>query len=452
MLKKSNINKINKINKDNKNKDNDNDNEYNKLKTNKTKNTKDQKEYQSVTLLNAEIKQILDSQYDSIKVSGELTNYKISGNNMYATLKDADSAINIIVWGFINNRNGNALFDVCNGDNVTVYGKIVLYQKAGSYSITASKIEKNGIGSLYQDYELKKKYYENLGYYDNKKKFPNVINKIGIITAKDGAALQDILHVLGKNGFYGKIFIKNCLVQGNNSSSSIAQAINTLSSNDYSLDLLIITRGGGSFEDLISFSSDEVIEAIHNSNIFTISAVGHEIDFMLSDFVADLRAATPSVAAEIVATAQRQKINEYIKYKNYVDKTVIPSFENQIFTLNLSLNKLVNSLSSNSPTTKIQQTQELLKLHRTNMEKILDTSVIKIKERIKLVTQKIQKYDIENMLQSGYTVLIKNNRIIDSINDIKTGQKLKLKMKDGDVTIIVENIDNKNDTIEDNRN
>jgi len=402
------------------------------------------KEYTTVSSLNAEIKQIIECPYKDIKVSGELSNYKISGNNMYATLKDCDSAVNIIVWSFVNRNTQQNMIDLSNGDNITVYGKITLYQKTGNYNITAHKIERTGVGNLYQEYETKKQYYESQGYYNNKKKFPASINKIGIVTAKDGAALQDILHVLKKNSFFGSIYIKNCLVQGTTAAQSITNAINCLSNLNTMLDLIIISRGGGSFEDLLAFSSDDVIEAIHTSKIFTISAVGHEIDFMLSDFVADLRAATPSVAAEIVSTAQKSKINDYIKYKYFAKNQIWPILSNQILTYYAKLAKLDGLLTNKSPIARIENYKLMLDKKRLIINKIMNTHITSLKDKLTITTQVLQKYDIENMLQSGYTVLLKNNRIVDSIAEIKNGQKLKLKMKDGEATVIIDSINNDN--------
>lgn len=393
-------------------------------------------EYKTVSDLNQAIKQTLEQPYDNIKVAGEISNFKISNKNLFATLKDNESTINVVAWGYSYRKNTTT---VSNGDTVLITGKIIHYPKSGSYCLQAYKFEKLGIGGLHQEYEQLKQKYEQIGYFTNKKNFPQQLNKIGVVTALEGAALQDILYVLKKNDFSGKIVIKGCIVQGANAPQSIVDGINFLidwkDNDNKNLDLIIIARGGGSFEDLIAFSSSTVIETIHNCCIFTISAVGHEIDFMLSDFVADMRAPTPSVSAEIVSSYQKNYITEYNKYKIFVETQM-----NQILMSKLSAYKTKISFlfkSIDNPEVKISNYQVQLDIIERQISNSLKSRLLQIKNRLENLSGKLQKHDIINMLEQGYVILIKNNRIIDSINDVKPGQKLKLKMRDGEVNIII---------------
>lgn len=394
------------------------------------------KEYQSVDDLNIEIKNTIEPLYHNIKVHGEISNLKISNNNLFATLKDNNAMINIVSFGYGYKKN----IIISNGDNVSISGKLTYYPKSGNICFLVYTFEKlHTTGNLYQEYEQLKQKYDQLGYFSNKKSFPNQLNQIGILTSVEGAALQDIIYVLKNNGFNGKIIIKNCIVQGNQSVKSIVDGINILSQynhNNNKLDLILITRGGGGFEDLISFSSSEIIEAIHNCNIFTISAIGHEIDFMLSDFVADLRAPTPSVAGEIIASFKKNKLLEYKKQKSFIETQM-----NEIIISNIKTykDKISLLIKSNDDILKKLSNEEIkLESIQTHITNTLKTNIISFKNNLEKISSSLQKYDIQNMLQQGYVVLLKNNRIIDSIEDIKYGQKLKIKLKDGEINVIVD--------------
>lgn len=391
-------------------------------------------EYKNVTELNLSIKQTLEEPYENIKVLGEITNFKISNKNLFATLKDNESTINIVSWGYSYKKQ-----NVTNGDTVLAYGKIVHYSKSGNYCLVVNKFEKLGIGNLHQEYEQLKQKYDQLGYFTNKKDFPQQLNKIGIVTALEGAALQDILYVLKKNNYNGKIVIKGCMVQGIKAPQSIAESINALTiwkDNDNKvLDLIIIARGGGSFEDLIAFSSPEVIEAIHNCNIFTISAVGHEIDFMLSDFVSDMRAPTPSISAEIVSTYQNTELNNFNKCKSFIETQINQMLHSNLLSYKTKISLLSKSLEN--PEAKISNYEVQLNTIKNKISNIIKSNMLQTRNKLENLSAELQKYDIKNMLEQGYVILIKNNRIIDSVNDVKPGQKLKLKMRDGDVNIII---------------
>ena len=234
---------------------------------------------------------------DSFAIKGELHNYSKRNSNIFASLKDMNSSIDIVCW--------NAIDDYNNGDEVEIVGKINFYKKTSKINIQVTNMQKCGIGDQFRLYEELKLKFKNQGLFDRKKPMPNNIKTIGIVTSEDGAALQDVLYVLKNGGFDENIIIKNCLVQGVNAPKSIANAIESFTNSK--VDILLITRGGGSLEDLMAFSSEHVVQAIYDSPNYTISAVGHEVDSMLSDFVADLRAPTPSVGAQIILNEFNKK-------------------------------------------------------------------------------------------------------------------------------------------------
>ena len=413
----------------------------------KYKNTnfvkKDVVEFKSVNELNLAVKYAIEPLYTNIKVTGEISNFKISNNNLFATLKDTDSLINIISWGYGFKKQSVV---ISNGDTVLVDGKITYYPKSGNICLLVNKFEKMGTGSggLYQEYEQLKQKYNQLGYFANKKPFPKQLDRIGIATSSSGAAIHDILCVLKTNDFHGKIIIKDCIVQGNQSSQSVSESIKLLSEyndNGKQLDLILITRGGGALEDLISFSSSAVLEAIHACNIFTISAIGHQIDFMLSDFVADLRAPTPSVAGEIISTSQKNNLLEYKKHKSFVEIQMLQMINSKLESYKNKISLLAKSLEN--PLEKLSNSEAKLEMIQKHINNSVKTSLASVKNNLEKISGILQKYDIQNMLQQGYVVLIKNNRIIDSVTDVKPGQKLKLKMKNGEISVVVAEDNNK---------
>lgn len=272
-------------------------------------------------LINTTFEEKLDSNFS---VTGEISNFKLSNSHAYFTLKDENASINSIIWKYTFKK-----LTYTNGDKVICNGKLNFYTKTGNSNIIINTIEKAGIGDLHKQYIENKAYFENLKYFDKKKPMPNIIINIGIVTSSEGAALQDFLFLMNKNNYVANIKIKNSIVQGPNCPKSIVSGIELL--DKLNLDVIILMRGGGSFEDLIGFSNPYVIEAIHNAKTFTISAIGHEIDYMLSDYVADLRAPTPSIAAEMI---MKHNIKNHIQLEH----------DNQIIKINNSIRKYTDCL------------------------------------------------------------------------------------------------------------
>lgn len=388
-------------------------------------------EYANVSELNNEIKDILEDNYSyNITVSGELSNFKISGRNLYATLKDNNASVSIAYWGYLNKN--KSVYN--NGDNVKITGRLSLYAKNGTYNINITSIEKTGSGNIHEFYNALKQKYNNMGYFTNKKQMPNNIQNIGIITASSGAALQDILYVLNKNKYHGNVYIKNCMVQGDKSASSICSGITFF--DNFNCDIILIARGGGSFEDLMSYSSEEVINAIYSSNKFTISAVGHEVDFMLSDFVADLRAPTPSIGAEIICRAQNELLDNFNIIKSkintecyYIIAAKLQKYKDRIKTLRYKLNE--------NKQTDLHDNITKLNSLKAQLYNKMKASINKYKNIIQSLNNMLAKHDILTMMDNGYAIIIKGNTVINTLDNIKSGQKLKIKMRDSYINVIV---------------
>jgi exodeoxyribonuclease VII large subunit len=345
---------------------------------------------------------------ETYKIKGELTSYSKRGGNIYAVIKDKDNSIDVISW---NNPNSYE-----NGDEVIVTGKINFYKKTSRINISAYSIEKKGLGDLFKKYLEYKDNFENKGYFDKdkKKQLPQIINSIGIITSSDGAALKDILYVLKEDSFKGDIYIKDCIVQGTSAAKSISNAIDFFNQN-YSdkIDILLITRGGGSFEDLFQFSSDEVIKSIHNSKIFTVSAVGHETDTMLSDYVADYRAPTPSIGAKFITQIYLNKFNllEFgsIK-KNFIKNTLIL----RKYSLNIKLSRIKNFNIFDKILNEIYSQKNKLNNSIRHKYYSLKENIKKIKNKINLIEEK------EKILNDGYCIIIdpESEKTINDIDEI----------------------------------
>ena len=235
---------------------------------------------------------------NKVSISGEISNLKYhTSGHIYFTLKDSDSTMAAVM--FASNRHTGLDFKMENGNKVIVTGTISVYERDGKYQIYAKKIEKSGDGELYLRFERLKKELEEMGMFatEYKKPVKKINQRIGIVTAKTGAAIQDIINISTRRNPYVQLYLYPAIVQGRYAAHSIERGIKKLDS--MNLDIIIVGRGGGSLEDLFAFNEEVVARAIFNCNTPVISAVGHETDFTIADFVADMRAPTPSAAAEL---------------------------------------------------------------------------------------------------------------------------------------------------------
>lgn len=401
----------------------------------------------TVSELNRDIKDVIKSNFDTrVSVIGEISNYKESYTHVYLTLKDTTSMINVVSW---NHKRKFSSIQLKNGDKVTINGIITVFEKSGSYQLTAFDFKVSGVGDLYKKYMETKDQYEKKGYFNDsqKKSLSGYIRNIGIITASNGAALRDLLYVLKKNNYMGNVYIKNCIVQGNDCPNSVADCINKLDNKDF--DAIIITRGGGSFEDLMGFSHYKAIEAIHNAKSCIISAIGHEVDFMLSDFVADIRSPTPSVAGEIITTYQKRQYN-------------LDTLENVIKEIHFTITKKINVCERriSDVHTRLADPVEISKDCIKSFDNILDSVKLNIREKVveylykqKELGNRFNTLDPNKVLENGFVLVSAINSStkndIDSnevaIKSVKTlskfeDKKLKLQFIDGDVILTIDNM------------
>lgn len=367
----------------------------------------------TVSELNSEINGLIKDNYSkNIIVIGEISGLKISGGHAYLTLKDSKSAISCIIWKNTFKKMG----EIKNGDNIIAHVNVTTYLKTGYCQLFINKIELDGVGNIHSKYEsLKKKmkYYFNDG---NKKLLPKYVNSVGIITAQGGAALQDILYAMKSKNFNGNIYVKNCQVQGVNCSKSVIDAIKYFE--ETNVDLIVLTRGGGSIEDLMGFSDEQLVKTIYDMKKCVISAIGHEVDFMLSDYVADIRAPTPSIAGDIIVETQNKlnrEIEQRIMKNKMILQNLIQSKMNKFNNLKLEYNYCTNNL--------INQINNKI-------------SNIKTKIENKINKQKNRLIQLDTKLSEQYCFL-QDGQVLKSVNDVKNNNHIILKLDDGFIKLTI---------------
>ncbi|MBP5679312.1 MAG: exodeoxyribonuclease VII large subunit [Bacilli bacterium] len=408
--------------------------------------------YITVTQLTRYIKYKLDNDpnLDEVFLKGEISNFKAhSRGHFYFTLKDEGSRINAIMFASSTKK---LKFIPQDGMKVLVTGKISVFESTGQYQIYVNDMLEDGVGNLYIAFEQLKKKLEEEGLFkeEHKKKIPKIPNKIGVITAPTGAAIKDIISTITRRWPLAEIYLFPSLVQGEEAKEDIVKQIKR--AENYPLDTIIVGRGGGSIEDLWPFNEEMVARAIYDCKIPVISAVGHEIDFTIADFVADLRAPTPTGAAEM-AVPQVQDVEKYL---NQVKIRLKNSISNQLKRDRRKLQEITSRNIFRNPMT-IYQTKEMifdnliekLKYSLTNVVSIKEKELLKVKQSYilqkpyQLIEKKSNKYlqlisKLETLsplltLKRGYTMVKVENHVIDSCKKIKKEEILTIDFKDGSV-------------------
>jgi exodeoxyribonuclease VII large subunit len=393
----------------------------------------------SVSDLNTQIRGSLTSTFGHrpIKVEGEVSNFKPSRDVVFFTLKDDSASISAVMWNYAERK--DELGDIKEGTKVEVTCKVTLFQKSGRINVNVLNMKPIGEGELHQQFIATQKKYSKLGYFDTKKKkkLPANINSIGVITAKDGAALQDFIYALRQNNYVGKIHVRSCLVQGNSCPDSVANEIKYL--DKMNLDVIVVTRGGGSFEDLCGFSNPKVIEALYNAKTCTMSAIGHEVDNMLSDFVADVRAPTPSLAGEALA-ADTFDPSEIDNLMNSLEQKLSYKLERGEHKL-LTLLQILKS-----PQEVVDKTMHDISMLESNLQNAIFGRLIEWENQLNDCNKTLNKQDDRNtVLSKGYSLIMsKEGDHITTVEELKKylkkSKKLKILMQDGEVSIKISNL------------
>ena len=392
-----------------------------------------------ISEVNSYIKRILtnDAILYNLKVKGEISNFKVhSSGNVYLSLKDETSKINCVI--FKNNYNKNLQLD--NGSKVVANGYISVYERDGSYQLYINDIEIEGLGNLYIEFNKLKEQLSKEGLFDikYKKPIPAMPKAIGVVTSETGAVIRDIINVIKRR--YPKVNIKlyPVNVQGNQSKYDICEGIKFFN-RENNVDTIIVGRGGGSLEELWSFNEEIVAREVFNSKIPIISAVGHETDFTICDFVSDMRAPTPSAAAEIATPNLVDLEYKLDNIKNRISKSIMNQVNIDKNRIDYIFEKINNYLKSYTIKDKI-----------TQIDKIYDKINFEIENTISIESERLKNTGIilHNLsplatLNRGYSIVQKNDEIVNSINQISLNDNLDIRLKDGNIKCSIESIEDK---------
>ena len=415
--------------------------------------------YLSVTALTKYLKYKfdVDEHLKTVYLKGEISNFKShTTGHLYFSIKDENSKINAIMFS------ANAkkiVFTPADGMKVLVKGRITIYEATGNYQIYIDEMLEDGVGNLYIAFEQLKEKLSKEGLFDSrfKKKIPKIPSRVGVVTAQTGAAIKDILSTIKRRYPICEVILFPSLVQGEAAAVDIVKNIKM--AENYDLDVLIVGRGGGSIEDLWPFNEEIVARAIFESSIPIISAVGHEIDYTIADFVADLRAPTPTGAAELA-------VPNLVDLKKHIGQLKIRLNENVLKVINyqkLYLDSLKNSFVIKNPLImydnkkqkldsiieklnnilKIKMDKNIDKLKFLKNSYILKNSDLLYKQKRDDLDNIIEKLELINplkVLKRGYSVVYKDDFIINSVDNLNKSDKLKIKLSDGNVITKIEEL------------
>ena len=445
--------------------------------------SQDAKVYQ-VSQLTRDIKAIMEAAFDSIWVEGEISNFRtVASGHSYFVLKDAKSQVRCVL--FKGHRAG-IKFQPEDGDQVLLFGRITVYDARGEYQIVTESMEPRGLGALQKAYEQLKIKLEKEGLFDEEKKkpLPEFPWKIGVVTSSTGAAVRDILNIVRRRNPKVSVLLYPAKVQGEGAAKEISQGIQELNERK-NIEVIIIGRGGGSLEDLWAFNEEEVARAITASRIPIVSAVGHEIDFTIADFAADLRAPTPSAAAELTVPILEDtlreigSLNEALinslekKLKDYFDllKRLMDRrffhqpkeiFNPQIQRIDELHSRLLRGLEQNllnhqqrfqdkihrlfqaSPEKNIPHMKENLSMLEKRMQHIIQSNLLLRKERFEGILKNLNAFNPLSILERGYSICSKDEKSLKSIEGINPGDLINVKLAQGGLSCTVKKIIEKN--------
>lgn len=386
---------------------------------------KDVKIY-SVAEITRHIKFLIEESFPSLVVRGEVSNLSLhSSGHVYFTLKDELAQIKCVIWRSQAERMGVALED---GMKILVRGKLSLYEKGGYYQITVSGLQPEGIGELQLAFErLKKKLFaEGLFSEEHKKPIPEYPETVGIVSSPTGAAIRDIVSVIRRRMPTVQIILAPVKVQGEGAANEIAQAIEDFDRYGQA-DVLIIGRGGGSLEDLWAFNEEKVARAIYGCSTPTISAVGHEIDFTIADFVADVRAATPSAAAEL-AVPDKEEVLQQLANIRY---TLAQNCENMIDRYRDQLKYFEERYAFRRPENIIEQFRQQTDEFERRIIRQTQHRIVSTNQTLDHLEKQLSTLNPKNTLKRGYTITRQNNNVVQRASKLKEREPAVIEFYDG---------------------
>lgn len=393
----------------------------------------------SVSQLNTYARSLLegDENLRNVFVRGEISNFTANARSghLYMSLKDANASIKAVMFA------GNASklkFRIENGMSVIVRGRVSLYERDGAFQLYIDDIQPEGIGSLAIAFEQLKEKLSKEGIFDSdrKKQIPPMPKRIGVISSPNGAAVQDVLNVISRRFPLAEIIFAGVPVQGDGAGEIIARAVVDFNYLNCA-DVIIIARGGGSAEDLWEFNNENLARAIYNSEIPVISGVGHETDFTICDFAADLRAPTPSAAAELAVP----DMYDLVAYINLLNDKISKAVSSKILLEEMRLDKLADSGFLKKPADYIDECNKKL----SDLDKSLNNAVKDIFERkynqAAILVSKLDALSPLKILSRGFSVVKSNNSVVSSVNQLRIGEPIELKLTDGTANAVITQIE-----------
>lgn len=385
----------------------------------------------SVSQINFYIKSIIenDGSLQFVLVTGEISNLTVHqrSGHIYLSLKDSNSVISAVMFA------GNARrlkFRLENGMKVICRGRISVYEPSGRYQLYIEDMQPDGVGALTLAFEQLKKSLAQKGLFDNahKKPLPKFPKTIGVITSPTGAAVQDITNIIRRRFPSADIVLAPVLVQGESAPEQLVRAVNKFSASKIA-DVVIIGRGGGSAEDLWAFNDEQLAYAVYNCETPIISGVGHETDFTICDFVADVRASTPSAAAELAVPDRQELMSYYFKQKQYISAML----DRKIKTAQLRLENQQRRMSASSPKLKAEQLEKQLSAKSEKLTRFMNIYISDKENKLIAAKGKLDGLNPLNVLNRGYAIAEKGEKIITSSKQLKDGDDFTVILSDGKI-------------------
>lgn len=385
----------------------------------------------SVSQINFYIKSIIenDGSLQFVLVTGEISNLTVHqrSGHIYLSLKDSNSVISAVMFA------GNARrlkFRLENGMKVICRGRISVYEPSGRYQLYIEDMQPDGVGALTLAFEQLKKSLAQKGLFDNahKKPLPKFPKTIGVITSPTGAAVQDITNIIRRRFPSADIVLAPVLVQGESAPEQLVRAVNKFSESKIA-DVVIIGRGGGSAEDLWAFNDEQLAYAVYNCETPIISGVGHETDFTVCDFVADVRASTPSAAAELAVPDRQELMSYYFKQKQYISAML----DRKIKTAQLRLENQQRRISASSPKLKAEQLEKQLSAKSEKLTRFMNIYISNKENKLIAAKGKLDGLNPLNVLNRGYAIAEKDEKIITSSKQLKDGDDFTVILSDGKI-------------------
>ncbi len=393
------------------------------------------KDYITVGILNAYISRLLD--HDEILqnfwLKGEISGFRLyqQSGHIYFTLKDEDAAVSCVMF---KGKGQNLKFKPEDGMEVLLRGNVSVFARQGKYQVYVEEMQPYGKGGLFLQLEQLKARLAAEGYFalESKKEIPRMVRRVGVVSSQDGAALQDILKVLKQRHAGVEVVIAHSSVQGPEAPRELAQGVRLL--NEYGeLDLIIVGRGGGSLEDLMAFNSEELVYAIDESQIPIISGVGHEVDFTLCDLAADVRAATPTQAAQYAVPdygiIQKDFENLTARLARFMNRTLSNREER--------LDRIMMKKVWKEPRLLLQKKEELLQEKEKRLKKALEENLKEKGHQLTLAMASLDNLSPLKVMTRGYAILSKGERVVTDIHDVEIGEELLATVANGQLQVVI---------------